>query len=181
MATDSEFSYQPTLIGKTISLRALREDDFDGLYAAASDKKIWEGHPSKDRYKLSEFKPYFKSHIESQANVVVIDKQTNKIIGTSRYYQADKTPDDISIGFTFLAREYWGGVTNRELKTLMIEYALQYFPAVWLHVGLTNIRSQKATLKIGAKFMGEDNLVIGGKTGAWLCYKVDKNSSLVNT
>lgn len=170
------FSFQPNLTGETISLRALREDDFEGLYNAASDKKIWEGHPSSDRYKLSEFTAYFKASIESQACVVILDNQSNKIIGLSRYYQVDKQPDDISIGFTFLTRDYWGGVTNRELKTLMINYALQYFPAVWLHVGVDNIRSQKAVLKIGAEFMGEDSLLIAGKSGEWFCYRVTKES-----
>ena len=176
MTKQTDFNFQPVLKGKNISLRPLREDDFDDLYAAASDKKIWEGHPSSDRYKLSEFKPYFKASIESQANVVVIDNQSNKIIGLSRYYQISKFVDDISIGFTFLIRDYWGGQTNFELKTLMIDYALQYFEVVWLHVGLENIRSQKATLKIGAKFTGEDDLIIGGKEGKWFCYKIDKES-----
>ncbi len=171
----TSFTFQPTLEGETITLRALRENDFDQLYACASDKKIWEGHPSPDRYKLSEFTPYFKASIESQENVVAIDKKTNKIIGLSRYYKVDKTPDDISIGFTFLARDYWGGVTNHELKTLMVNYALQYFPAVWFHVGVDNIRSQKATQKIGAVFVGEESLVIEGKSGEWLCYKIDKD------
>ena len=172
------FTFQPMLEGETISLRPLREDDFDGLYACASDKKIWQGHPSPDRYKHSEFVPYFKASLESQANVVVIDKQTNKIIGLSRYYKVDKTPDDISIGFTFLACEYWGGVTNRELKTLMIDYALEYFPVVWLHVGADNIRSQKAVLKIGAEFVGEQSLHIAGKLGEWFCYKIEKEKWL---
>ncbi len=176
LQTPKGFNFQPSLTGKTISLRALREEDFDELYACASDKKIWECHPNSDRYKRSVFTPYFKSSMASKANVVVLDNQSNKIIGTSRYYQVAQIPNDISIGFTFLIRDYWGGKTNLELKTLMIEYALQYFPAVWLHVGLGNIRSQKATLKIGAKFMGEDDLVIGGKEGKWLCYKVDKES-----
>ena len=172
----NSFTFQPILEGETISLRPLYEDDFDGLYACASDKKIWEGHPSPERYKLSEFIPYFKASIASQANVVIIDNQTNKIIGLSRYYKVDKTPDDISIGFTFLAREYWGGVTNYELKTLMVDFALQYFPTVWFHVGMDNIRSQKATLKIGAEFVGEESLMIGAKGGQWLCYKIEREN-----
>ena len=170
-----QFNFQPSLLGKTISLRPLREDDFDELYAAASDKKIWEGHPCPDRYKRSEFIPYFKDSIQSKANVVVTDIQTNKIIGLSRYYQVENLPDNISIGFTFLIREFWGRVTNRELKTLMVNYALQYFPEVWLHVGLNNIRSQKATLKIGAKCMGEEDLIIAGKESKWLCYRIDQS------
>ena len=172
------FTFQPTLKGETVNLRPLREDDFDDLYACASDKNIWAGHPSKNRYKLSEFTPYFKDSLESQANVVIIDNQSNKIIGLSRYYKVDKTPDDISIGFTFLACEYWGGITNRELKNLMINYALQYFPAVWFHVGEDNIRSQKAVLKLGAEFVGEQFLHIAGKTGQWFCYKIEKDNWL---
>lgn len=174
----SGFTFQPTLEGETISIRPLQEDDFEELYACASDKKIWEGHPSPERYKLSEFKPYFKASIASQANIVVIDKQTSKVIGTSRYYQVDKHPNDISIGFTFLIRKYWGGKTNAELKTLMIDYALLHFPIVWLHVGEDNIRSQKATLKIGAQFDGKDTLFIGGKSGEWLCYRISKSNWL---
>ena len=170
----SDFSFQPTLKGESISIRPLHEEDFEELYACASDKKIWEGHPSPERYKLSEFKTYFKSSIASQANVVVMEKQTSKIIGTSRYYQVDKHPNDICIGFTFLVRDYWGGITNSELKTLMIDYAFRYFPVVWLHVGEENIRSKKATLKIGGKFDGKDKLMIGGRTGEWLCYKISK-------
>ena len=174
--SEKGFTFRPMLEGETISLRPLRVNDFDELYDCASDIKIWEGHPSPDRYKLSEFRPYFKASTDSQACVVIIDKSVNKIIGLSRYYKIDTAPKDISIGFTFLARDYWGGTTNRELKTLMVDYALQYFPAVWFHVGLDNIRSQKATQNIGAKFVGKDSLVIAGKAGEWMCYKIDKES-----
>lgn len=41
----SAFDLQPTLIGSTITLRPLREADFDALHAAASDPLIWEQHP----------------------------------------------------------------------------------------------------------------------------------------
>ena len=94
----------------------------------------------------------------------------------SRYYKVDNAPDDISIGFTFLAREYWGGVTNRELKTLMIDYALQYFPAVWFHVGMGNVRSNKAMQKIGAVSLGDVKMTIGANSAVWTCYKVDRDT-----
>ena len=175
MVSKTEFSFQPTLEGENISLRPLAESDFDGLFACASDKKIWEGHPSTDRYKLSEFTPYFKDSIESQACLVVVGNQSQKIIGLTRYYQVTKHPEDICVGFTFLSRDYWGGATNLEMKTLVLDYALQYFPACWFHVALTNIRSQKAMLKIGAEYTGEDDLVIGGKTGEWMCYRMTKD------
>src|SRR6516164_2468770 len=44
------FELQPTLTGELLELRPLRRDDFDALYAAASDPLIWEQHPESDRY-----------------------------------------------------------------------------------------------------------------------------------
>ena len=149
---------------------------FDELFLCASDKKIWEGHPHPNRYKLSEFTPYFSDAIDSNAFVVVIDNTLGKIIGVSKYYPVDSVPDDISIGFTFLARKYWGGNINRELKGLMLDYAFGYFDRVWFHIGPTNIRSQKASEKIGAIFSHQEILNISGKNENWLCYKVSRDT-----
>lgn len=181
MTRKTKFSFQPTLEGQNINLRPLAESDFDGLFACASDKKIWEGHPSTDRYKLSEFTPYFKDSIESKACLVAVDKQSQKIIGLSRYYQVENYPQDICIGFTFLARAYWGGATNLEMKTLMLNHSLQSFSTTWFHVGLSNIRSQKAMEKIGGEYIGEDDFIIGGKSGRWMYYRITKDAWVKNT
>ncbi len=171
---NARFNFQPTIQGKNISLRPLEESDFDALYSCASDKKIWEGHPRTDRYKLSEFETYFQTAIKSKAFVAVFENTSGKIIGTSKFYVSDSIPDDISIGFTFLVRAHWGGKTNSDLKTLMLDYAFKYFDTVWFHIGATNIRSQKATEKIGATFSHEETLDISGKDEVWFCYKISK-------
>ena len=172
--TDALF-LQPTIRGSSISIRPLVESDFDGLYACASDKNIWSAHPSPNRYKLSEFKPYFSSAIDSKASVVVTDNSCEKIIGLSRYYFSDSEKQNFSIGFTFLATEYWDGKTNFELKRIMLEHAFQQFDTVWFHINRANIRSQKATLKIGASFTHEETLHISGKAELWRCYKIEKH------
>jgi len=84
------FSMQPKLSGINISIRPLVEIDFDDVFSCASDKGIWSGFPSPNMFKLSDFKPYCESAIESEACVVVIDNGSNKIIGLSRYYFVDK-------------------------------------------------------------------------------------------
>jgi RimJ/RimL family protein N-acetyltransferase len=48
-----------------------------------------------------------------------------------------------------LARNYWGGRYNRELKQLMLAHAFKFVESVVFYVGQTNVRSQKATEKIG--------------------------------
>jgi len=175
------FSFQPALLGETISLRPLLEADFDALFDCASDKKLWEGHPAKDRYKAAVFKKWFKSAIESNATVVVVERLTKKIIGSSRFYVVDTEPDDISIGYTFLTRQYWGGKTNYELKNLMLVYAFKYFKVVWLHIAPSNIRSQKATLKIGGVLSHEKNSSLSGTLEHWLFYKIEKEYWLQKT
>lgn len=46
-----EFNIQPILENEKTILYPLQEKDFELLYAVASDPKIWEQHPSKDRWK----------------------------------------------------------------------------------------------------------------------------------
>lgn len=172
------FSFQPVLKGETVALRPIHEGDFDALFDCASDKKLWQGHPAKDRYKADQFKKWFKSAIESDATVVILDKLTDKIIGSSRFYVVNSEPDDISIGYTFIARQYWGGKTNLEVKTLMLAYAFQYFNVAWFHIAPSNIRSQKAIKKIGGIFSHQENSNISGKPEPCMFYKIEKQNWL---
>jgi RimJ/RimL family protein N-acetyltransferase len=172
----STFDFQPVLNGGDISIRPLIDNDFDELYNCASDKKLWEGHPAKERYKKGEFLKWFKSAMQSNSTVVFLDNVTNKLIGSSRFYIIDLAPNDISIGYTFLDRNYWGGKTNFELKKLMLDYAFSHFDRVWFHIAPSNIRSQKATEKIGGVFSHEKIAQISGKPDHWLFYKIEKNN-----
>ena len=172
------FNFQPVLKGETISLRPIHESDFDGLFDSASDKKLWEGHPVKNRYKADEFKKWFKSALESDSALVILDQLTNRIIGSSRFYVVNSEHDDISIGYTFISRQYWGGKTNYEVKKTMLTYAFKYFKVVWFHIAPSNIRSQKATQKIGGIFSYEKNSNISGKFEPWMFYKIEKENWL---
>jgi N-acetyltransferase len=168
----NKFDAQPVLAGSTLIVRPLVRDDNAGLYDAASDPEIWAGHPSKDRYKREIFQPYFDFLVDSGTALVVVERVTNRIIGCSRYYVAPDQPDSMSIGFTFLARSHWGGETNLELKRLMLGHAYEMFSDVWFHIGPSNIRSQRATAKLGAEFMYEAELDISGSPTKWMCFKL---------
>jgi len=153
-----KFELQPTLIGDRIELRPIHEDDFDALYEAASDPLIWEQHPQSDRFKIDVFQLYFDSAIQSHSAFVIIDRTSGSIIGSSRYYDTKPASKTITIGYTFLSRKYWGGSYNRELKALMLNHAFQFVDYVLFEIGDTNIRSQKAILKIGATLLEKRNL-----------------------
>lgn len=151
---------QPTLSGELVSIRPLLQNDYEYLFKAASDPFIWEMHPQPDRYKPDVFKSFFDEALKSKGTVVIIDVKTSEIIGSSRYYDYSKEDSSVIIGYTFLARKYWGGLYNKDLKKLMINYALQFVKTTYFQVGLNNIRSQQAMLKIGGINTGIQEIAV---------------------
>src|SRR6267143_571140 len=128
-------------------------DDFDKLFAAASDPLIWEQHPENDRFQREVFQKYFDGAMESKGAFAIIERASGRIIGSSRYCNLDPAENEVEIGWTFLERAFWGGSYNRELKSLMLDHAFRFVDRVLFVVGENNIRSQKALEKIGAKFL----------------------------
>jgi RimJ/RimL family protein N-acetyltransferase len=145
---------QPMLSGELIELRPLRPADFDELFAVAADPLIWEQHPASDRYQEAVFREFFREALESRGALVVLDARDGRIIGSSRYHAYDASRSEVEIGWTFLARQYWGGLYNGELKRLMLRHAFGFVERVVFLVGPRNIRSQRAVEKIGGRRVG---------------------------
>jgi RimJ/RimL family protein N-acetyltransferase len=144
------FDYQPVLKGELIELRPLRAEDYDDLYAVASDPLIWEQHPVKTRHRESEFQQFFAESLASGGALLVLDARTGEVIGSSRYYGYSESLSEVEIGWTFLARSYWGGTYNGELKRLMLRHAFRFVDSVVFCINDDNIRSQRSVEKIGA-------------------------------
>ena len=121
MSQTSPFDFQPTLVGGTITLRPLKADDFEALYAAASDPLIWEQHPERTRYQRQVFENgFFAGALASGSAFVVINNASGEIIGSSRYYEWNPVEREVAVGFTFLTRSHWGGATNREIADTLV-------------------------------------------------------------
>ena len=140
---------QPTLIGPRVLIRPVAPADWDQMFAAASDPEIWALHPARDRYTEKVFRAYFDDAIACRSALTFVDRERGKIIGSSRYNAHDPATREIEIGWTFLARPYWGGSYNLEVKRLMLAHALTFVDTVLFWVGETNWRSQRAMEKIG--------------------------------
>jgi RimJ/RimL family protein N-acetyltransferase len=144
---------QPHLIGELVELRPLRAEDWERVFAAASDPFVWEQHPARDRYKEEVFREFFRGAMESGGAFAVIDRASGEIIGSTRYYNYDATQSEIEIGFTFLARRHWGGRYNGEMKRLMLEHIFRFLDNVVFRIGPENIRSRRAVEKIGGRLI----------------------------
>ena len=148
------FDLQPHLKGELIELRPLKPDDWKELFAVASDPFIWEQHPESDRHLEDVFKIFFSDALESRGAFVILDRMTQQIIGSTRFYGYDPEKSEIEIGWTFLARKYWGGRFNAEMKQLLLNHAFKFVESVVFFVGEDNARSQKAMEKVGAIKVG---------------------------
>jgi len=153
-----EFDLQPTLTGNLIELRPLVQEDFDAVFAAASDPLIWEQHPENDRYKKEVFQRFFDGAIDSKGAFAIIERKSGRIIGSSRFCNLNPVEREVEVGWTFLERAFWGGQYNRELKSLMLDHAFRFVARVLFVVGEKNVRSQRALQKIGARFLKKAQL-----------------------
>jgi N-acetyltransferase len=149
------FNIQPTLENDKVILYPLQEDDFEALYAVASDPRVWEQHPNKDRWKREVFTTFFEGAIQSKGAFKIVDKATGEIAGSTRIYDYNEQDNSILIGYTFFGTAYWGKGFNPSVKSLLLNYLFDFVSQVHFHIGASNVRSQIAIGRLGAKKTGE--------------------------
>ncbi|MCP2038304.1 GNAT family N-acetyltransferase [Chryseobacterium sp. HSC-36S06] len=157
------FSIQPILENENFKLIPLQENDFERLYVVASDPKVWEQHPNKERYKREVFENFFKGAMESKGAFLVVSKDSGEVLGCTRFYDFDEENSSILIGYTFYGTDFWGKNVNPQVKKLMLNYIFQYVETVIFHVGKENIRSQVAMERLGAEKVGEEEIAYFGE------------------
>ena len=137
----------------------LKSSDFESLFQVASDPLIWELHPDRLRYTESGFLAFFeKALLDDCCSYLLSDMNNGRIIGSSRYYAFNASEQSVFIGYTFLAREYWGGIWNSRLKLAMLTTAFRFCKTVYFEAGLANLRSIAALEKLGARRMPDHEL-----------------------
>ncbi|MGB5819238.1 MAG: GNAT family N-acetyltransferase [Saonia sp.] len=166
---------QPFLENDLVIVKPMNASYFNALYEVASDSHIWEQHQEPERYTLELFTTFFEESLQSQGALIIVDKKSNKIIGSSRFKIINREEKVVEIGWSFLSRKFWGGKYNRSVKKLMLNYALATAKRVVFYVNVKNIRSQKALEKLGAMKMEYSNIPwVLDKSTNGITYLVDK-------
>lgn len=142
-----------SLHGTIVHAKPLQPDDVTELFNVASDPLIWEQHPEPIRYQKPVFERFFQEALRSAGAYVVYESVSGKVIGSSRFYDEQADRSFVKIGYTFLAREFWGGRFNADLKYIMISHALTEFSEVHFEIGEQNVRSLRAIERIGARYV----------------------------
>ena len=119
------FDLQPHLKGELIDLRPLKPDDWKELFAVASDPFIWEQHPESDRHLEDVFKIFFSDALESRGAFVILDRMTQQIIGSTRFYGYDPEKSEIEIWLDISGEKILGRPVQRGNETIIAESRLQ--------------------------------------------------------
>lgn len=170
---------QPTLAGPRLLLRPLAADDRDALYAVACDPLLWAMHPAHDRHLRPVFDRLFDESLASGGALLVVERASGAAIGSSRYSFQFAEPGEVEVGWTFLARDHWGGATNGELKRLMLRHAFTGVATAMFRVGEANLRSRRALEKIGARLTDRtQRATVAGREIVHVVYTIDRDDFL---
>lgn len=151
---------QPVLQGQGLTLRPLVRGDWDALFAVAADPAIWARHPAHDRWQEPVFRTFFEEALSAGGALVLVEDASGALIGSSRYGLPDpEHPDEIEIGWSFLARACWGKGYNARFKRLMLAHALAHYSTVVFQVGVDNVVSRRAMENIGGVVLPGRNTV----------------------
>ena len=169
---------QPVLEGERLLLRPLSETDWPALHAVASDRELWARHPSHDRWQEPVFRAFFDDALAQGGALAIVAKGTGEVIGSSRLQAYDPADGGVvEIGWSFLARSFWGGGYNAEMKRLMLEHAFASVARVVFRVGAENVISRGAMANIGGRLTGETFVEErAGRPMLHVVYEIDRDS-----
>lgn len=145
------------LLGKFVTLIPLQKSHRNSLIEAASDGKLWElwftSVPSKETvdsyidFALSE------KDLGRSLPFVVVENSTDKIIGSTRFCNAEPEHKRLEIGYTWYSKSYQRTPVNTECKFLLLSHAFEKLDsiAVEFRTHFFNEASRKAISRLGAK------------------------------
>jgi N-acetyltransferase len=170
---------QVTLEGKYVLLRPPSINDLDGLSYAAQDGEIWNS-PYAIFPTISELSKYLQDLLKKQKSIlpfIIIHKQSNKIVGTTRYLNIDYDNYHLEIGHTWIASSYRRTAVNTESKLLMLQYVFEKLKciAVEIRTDILNKISRKAIERLGAiqdGILRNHKIMRYGRIRDTVCYSI---------
>ena len=154
---NNHWLYETTLKGKLVTLAPLKREHTSELLDAATDGELWNlWYTSIPNSKTID--AYLNQAFTDQSNgrallFAVIDNATQKIIGSTRYCNADTFNKRVEIGYTWYAKSFQRTGINTECKYLLLTHAFETLDAIAVEFRTHwhNHASRAAIARLGAK------------------------------
>ena len=149
-----------TLEGQHTRLEPLSLTHQEALIAAAGDGELWNSIVTvvPTRETVSEYiDEALTGQVQgSELPFVIVQKATNKIVGTTRFYYIQPHQRNAAIGYTWVATSAQRTAVNTEAKLLLLTHAFEHWRCVRIEfiTDVLNQQSRAAILRLGAKQEG---------------------------
>ena len=146
-----------TLSGSRVLLEPLSLEHLDGMIAAVKDGELWNlwytSIPSPEKAE-----GYIKTALDMRENAgalpfIIRDRESNTIIGCTRYFNVDEVNQRLEIGHTWYSESYQRTAANTESKYLLLSHAFEELNAIAVEFRTHwhNHKSRAAIARLGAK------------------------------
>ena len=148
-----------TLEGNFVKLEPLRREHAEALTSAAGKLDFgWALTPLLSRRDVDK-RIVDTLELENEGQgfaFAVILKKENRVVGSTSYFGVVPEHKRLEIGYTWYEQSLWGTFVNPESKFLLLQHAFEDWCAnrIQISTDIKNLHSQRAILKLGAKFEG---------------------------
>lgn len=145
------------LESSSFKLIPLAQDHAGALVTAASDGELWQLWFTSvpDQTTVHQ---YISNALEQKSKgvslpFVIIDKSNGKVVGSTRFCNADSANQRVEIGYTWYSQSYQKKSCNTQCKLLLLSHAFEHLGAIAVEFRTSwhNQGSRAAISRLGAK------------------------------
>ena len=151
-----DFTKPVVLENRRVRLRPLDAADFEPLKPVAFDPELWRYTTTRADDAVS-LAAYLAAALAARQQAqrypfVLLDRQTGQLAGSTSYYRVDEAEQSLSVGYTWVGREFQRTGLNRAAKHLLLSHAFGALGCerVELETDTHNYKSQQAMRQMGA-------------------------------
>ena len=156
-----DFSQDYILEDDRVLLRPLNSKDAADLAVyVLAEPEIWKFSLVAIN-EVADLQGYIDTAIQSRIDksaypFIVFDKQLNKYVGSTRFYDVQLNFETTQLGYTWYSKEVWGTGLNTHCKYLLLQFAFEKmnFKRVEFRADNNNKRSIAAMQKMGCTVEG---------------------------
>ena len=144
------------LTGQRAKLVPMHIDHIEGLFEAGTNAQIWTYMPMKvetiDDAKRLVIDALSARDQGLEFPYIVLDQETDKIVGSTRSLNISKLNRSLEIGWTWYNPSVWRTRINTECKYLLLSYCFETLSTIRVEfkTDSRNTRSQQAIERLGA-------------------------------
>ena len=156
------------LEGEHVRLEPMNQDHAQGLYNRGRSAADWAFMPRACFVDQADTRHWIDEALsqDNQLPFAIIEKQKNRVVGSTRYLNIRQEHRSLEIGWTWLGQEWLRTGVNTEAKFLLLRHAFERLGCIRVEFKTDerNQRSQRALERIGATREGvlRNHMIVQG-------------------